>query len=315
MLREFGSLSRAAQEAGLPATSWRKISKEEIGKELKRIAESFGPISGPLIKQHAPFSIDSVSRKYGSIQKACLEIGVPFKESTHKFVSKEDLDKEVFRIRDKYGYVSKPLMEKYAIYGPKIVNRIYGNFGNMYKALGIDRHPSGRSPSKDDLIKEFKRIYEKYGLISQSIVGMESKYSTTCYKDRFGSFNNLREILGIPKVLPGQSLNADYCIEKVEGFLGERAEKEKTFDWLVNPKTGYNLRLDAFFQKHMLAVEYNGPQHYVVDGTYTATQKDLDHRKWLDSIKEQLVRQHGIKIVWVSFKDKLDTDYMKTHFA
>ena len=107
------------------------------------------------------------------------------------------LDEEVQNIIKKYGYVSKPLMEKHSIYGPKIVNRIYGGFKKMYDAIGIEGHPSGRIPTDENLLNEFIDIYNRYGTISQDIIEKESQYSITCYKDRFGCINNIRKIFNI----------------------------------------------------------------------------------------------------------------------
>lgn len=311
----FGSVKAAFKEAGIKNSVLQsKFSKEEIANELIRISK-IEPISNMSIEKYAIFGAGVVCRHFKSIKNACDELNLPFNEKTHKYVSKEDLNKEIFRLIEKNGYISKPMMEsKESKYGPKIVNRIYGNFGNMYEALEIKRHPSGRKPSSEDLIKEFLKIYNKYGTISQDIIENESQYSTTCYKDRFGSFNKLRESLGLPIVKPGESKTADYVIKKVSNFLNETPETEKTFCWLRNPITNHKLRIDAYFPLHKVAVEYNGPQHYIAGTPYCKTEEDLEYRKFLDKVKETILQEHGIKTVWICYSDKVDEEYLKSVF-
>lgn len=315
IVKIFGNLANGLDAAGIKHSIQRTYTDKDVEDELRRLASQYGPLSGPLIDKHGKISTCLVQRRFSNVENACKLLDLPFKESTHKFVKKEDLDAEIFRLVDEFGYVSKPIVEKNSKYGPKVVNRIYGNFGNMYEELGLKRHPSGRSPSVESLKKEFLRIYNEYGTISQSIVEKESKYSTTCYKDRFGSFNKLREELGLPIVEAGESTDADYALRKIADYLEEEPIKEKKFEWLRNPKSGYPLRIDGYFSKHKIAVEYNGPQHYKTDGRYCTSKEALSHRKYLDSTKEQLLRDHGIKVVWISYLDKIDNEYLKNTFA
>lgn len=314
IMKLFNCLADALDEAGIAHNIQRTYTKKDIESYLRKVSAEHGELSGPLLKKLGGISIDAVSKRFGSLRKACELFSLPYKERNHKWITKEELDKEIFRINDEFGYVSKPLMEKHSIYGPKIVNRIYGSFGEMYKALGLERHPSGRSPSREDLIREFLRINNRYGTATQSIIARESKYSTTCYKDRFGSFNKLREELGLPIVLAGEEHDANYALQKVSEYIGEEPIKEKKFDWLKNPQNGYSLRIDGYFENHKLAVEYNGPQHYELDTQYMPTEKHLEHRKYLDALKEQLCSEHGIKVVWISYLDKIDDEYLESTF-
>lgn len=252
---------------------------------------------------------DLICEKYNGIHNICRELDLkpPFARNRPK----EEVIQELVRLNNKFGYVSKPLMGKYSYINQKVIRRVFGTFANMYEELGIKRHPSGRIPTNEELLSEFKRIYDLYGYIDQDIIEKEAEYSTTCYKDRFGSINNVRKIFRIPTVVPGECQCAAYVISKYETYLNEKAEKEKTFSWLKNPRTNQNLRIDAYFPKHNIALEYNGPQHYQIDARYTKSQDELDYRQYLDKLKITILAKHGIPTIVVHFKDKVTEDYIK----
>lgn len=310
-LKYFGSFYEARNAIGVDnsKTAAFKITEERCIEKLKRIYAKYGKVTYRLIDAEGSPTSTVYEHKFGSIRNALALANIPVGIGQRKNVSKEEIDAEIMRLQNEYGYVSKPLFEKCSAYSPKIVQRIYGSFEKMYiamQAYGVVRHPSGRIPSDEELKNEFLKIYNQYGIISQSIIESESQYSITCYKDRFGSINKLRQSLGIETVLSGTSTDADYVICQIEKILNENAEKEKTFEWLINPKTNMHLRIDAYFPAHKLAVEYNGPQHYHIDTMYTKSKDELDNRKYLDELKIKLLQDHKISVYTIRYDDKKD---------
>lgn len=60
-------------------------------------------------------------------------------------------------------------------------------------------------------------------------------------------------------------------------------------NWLKNPKTGYNLELDAYSEKGNIAIEVNGTGHY---NPKYPNQKEQAQR---DQTKETMLRRLGIR--------------------
>ena len=310
ILKYFGSLHNAVTKANIDYEVWKKVDKSDCTKELKRLYQEFGSVDSEIIKEHGNISIDSIKRKFGSLAAGLKACNIPAKPKQHRNVSKEDLEMELLRLHKEHGYLSKPLVEKYSKYGPKIVNRIYGSFANMYKSLGINRHPSGYIPSDQELLDEFRRLLKEHETISQDIIAGYGRFSTTCYKDRFGSINNVRKILGIKEVFAGESLHAEWIFRKIGRMINEEPRFETTFEWLKNPETGAHLRIDAYYPENNLAVEYNGPQHYVLDSRYTTTVEQLEYRKFLDKLKLKLLKEHGIRTLVIHYKDNVNDAYL-----
>lgn len=316
--KTFGTFRKALAAAGIrQKTLACKCTRQECIDEMECLFNRYGKITCQIMDEHGNMSTTVVTRIFGSWQNALEACGFKKRQGQRKFVSKEELDKEIFRLVREYGYISKPMMEKHSSYNPKIVNRIYGGFKKMYEALGVPFSKNGRIPTDQDLIDDFLRINKEYGCATQEIVEAESEYSITCYKNRFGSFNKLREKLGLPQQpcgVKGASHTANWIIKKCENFFHEKAKKEKTFPWLINPKTGKKLRIDAYFEKEKVGVEYNGPQHYKIDSMYAPNEKVLALRKQLDALKKKLCAEHGIKIVTISYRDKEDPNCIEKAF-
>lgn len=318
----FGSFQSMCEELELNTSIPKRMDKDEIKKILIELYEEYGTVTYKILKETGRVSSDTLKRKFGSINNAYIECGFELKRGQRKFVSKNEIIIELNRIKDKYGYVSKPLMEKHSDYSPKIVQRIFGSFSNMYKELGFAIHKSGRMPTDEELINECKRIYEEQDFLSYDLIEKFGQISTTCFKDRskknkWGGINYYREQVGceIPTLDWGESPSAKYAIEKFSKAIGEKPEKEKKFSWLLNPELKNPkkapLRIDAYYPLANIAIEYNGPQHYFVDGTYTKTEADLIKRKKLDKLKADLIREHGIKLIVIHFKDKVTEEYIQ----
>lgn len=315
LMKYYGGLYNALKKINMLEKSYRLLpvlkTREEWGKYIVDIYKRYGKVTLTIIKNEKKYSYKNFSKVVGSIESILCEYNIPLSQGQRKFIGKEELDREIKRIEEKFGYCSKPLMEKDSYINPKVVNRIYGNFSNMYEELDVKRHPSGIVPTDDELIADAKRVYNEFGIISKQILSAESKYSDTCFHDRLGGINGVCKILNIEPQKAGSQKTAFYVFKKYEKYLNETPVFEKTFDWLYNPDTNKKLRIDAYFPKHNIAIEYNGPQHYMIDNIYTTTQEKLQYRKNLDKLKSDLLKEHGVNLITIHFKDVISEEYIK----
>lgn len=318
----FGSFHSMCDELGLYTPTPRSLSDEEIINIVKDIYSKHGKVTNTILIAEGRVSSDTIKRRFGSLKNLYELCNFPLSQGQRKFTSKEEITKEIYRINKEHGYVSKPLFEKYSTYSPKIIQRVFGSFANMYEELNLDRHKSGRIPTDEELLNEAKKIYEEHGFLSYDLINKFSSISITCYKDRakkngWNGINHYREEVGceIPTLDWGESPSARFAIEKFTKVIGEEPEKEKKFDWLINkelkrPKQS-PFRIDAYYPNANIAIEYNGPQHYYVDGRYTKTEEELARRQRLDKMKCDLIKEHGIKLIVIHFKDKVTDEYIQ----
>ena len=314
----FNTFQDMCKELNLYTPSSQRLSKEEIKDILLDIYNEYGIVTNNILKKTGRISGDTIKRKFGSISNAYIECNIPLQAGQRKNVGRDEIIIELERLKNEYGYISKPLMEKFSEYSPKIVQRIFGTFTSMYKELGYEGHKSGRVPTDEELIAECKRIYDEHNFLSYDLLEKFSTISTTCFKDRakkmkWNGINYYREQVGceLPTLDWGESPSARFAIEKFSNALNEQPIKEKRFSWLVNTENNAQLRIDAYYPNANIAIEYNGPQHYLVDGIYTKTEEELIKRQALDKLKADLIRRHGIKLIVIHFKDKVTNEYIQ----
>lgn len=82
-------------------------------------------------------------------------------------------------------------------------------------------------------------------------------------------------------------------------------------EWLKSPKTGCCLELDIYSEKHKLAFEYNGEQHYKEVPNLNIDSNKLKKIKENDLFKKNICKQKGIKLIIIKFNSKSIEDAVK----
>ncbi len=289
----------------------RYITKEKCLEEIKIIHKIYGKVTKKELRLYGVISYDTIQRRFGSITNALELLGINPSNGQRKMVSKEEVANDVIEVKNKIGYISKPVYEKYGKYNVKVINRLFNGFSEMYKELGLSRHSSGYIPSEEELIQDIIDLNQEHGMVTANIIKNFGKFSTTTYHERFGSINNAYKAAGLIERKSGQSSHANWVINRFSKIIGEEPIFEKRFEWLRNPLTNRILPVDAYFPNSNIIIEYNGPQHYKVDNMYTSTEEKLAYRKNLDKIKYKMIEDKKIKLIVVHYKDVVSNDYIK----
>jgi len=99
----------------------------------------------------------------------------------------------------------------------------------------------------------------------------------------------------------GSSRGEMSCREFVEFYFQKPFVKVRP-DFLKNPVTGENLELDIFNEDLMLAIEYNGAQHYHYNSFMHKNSRDrFQNQQYRDLIKKDLCQKQGITLVIVPY--------------
>lgn len=288
-----------------------QITKGQCISELRRIHSLYGKVTKEILKDHGTISYDTIRRQFKTMSNALQEAGLTASQGQVRNKTKEDIIPDLIRVHDQFGYISKPLYAKEGKHNTKVVSRLFGSFGAMYDELGLKRSPSGYVPTFDELVEELQRLQSEHELVTAQIIRDHSKFSTTTYFARFESLNDAYEWAGLPTRDPGECSHAKWVINRFGKTLNEEPIFEQRFDWLRNPKTNRHLPVDGYFPEANIIVEYNGPQHYHTDDKYMPTEKDLQYRQWLDSIKYDMIRQQGIKLIVVDYRHSFTESYIE----
>lgn len=81
--------------------------------------------------------------------------------------------------------------------------------------------------------------------------------------------------------------------------------KEHKFEWLINPITEQNLRLDFYLPDYNIAIEYQGEQHFKPIDFGGGYQKSAFLKvQYLDKLKHNLCKKHNVPILYINYFDK-----------
>lgn len=72
-------------------------------------------------------------------------------------------------------------------------------------------------------------------------------------------------------------------------------------NWLVN-SNGNRMEIDGFCNELNVGFEYHGIQHYKIVKKFIDNDAALDNRKKDDLIKEELCREHGVKLIILNYQ-------------
>ena len=89
-------------------------------------------------------------------------------------------------------------------------------------------------------------------------------------------------------------------IRIISSLLDEGPIHQQSFSWLLNPTTGQRLRVDAYFPKSNLVVEYDGQQHRKFMPYFHKTPQHFLDLRYRDHTKERLVQERGLLFLRVT---------------
>ena len=173
---------------------------------------------------------------------------------------------------------------------------------------------------------KLKNFWEKYGftiLVVASVLFILLAWLFRTRKRKHGSYtrsyNDLYEDVRNENRLSGHTYYPSKGSTRKQGSRESKGEgicrvvMHKIFNkpfsktrpgFLNNSVTGQNLELDLFNQDLMLAVEYNGEQHYKHVPFFHKTKDAFYNQKYRDEKKRAICKERGIKLIEVPYTVK-----------
>lgn len=219
-----------------------QYTKEYIANTIQEMSKTHSITKENIAKYGKQYkiSMQPIRSTYGSLTKLKNELGY---KVLRKEYTKDEIIEKLLSFHNKHGTLSKELLSKDNYINAKIINRIWGNFNNMYMEI-------------------FPEILDANRFISKSCMAA---------------------LLIINKILK------------------EEPEIEAKFEWLKNPDTNKNLRIDAYYKNNNIAIEFHGIQHYEFVKYFHQNIEVFEYKKNLDTIKKNLIISNGIKYIEIPY--------------
>ena len=108
----------------------------------------------------------------------------------------------------------------------------------------------------------------------------------------------------------------DKCIELFNQALGyPEFQTQKTFPWLKNYNNGKSrpgsLRIDVFYPKHNLCVEFDGEGHFQEINWKKGGNDTLQKVRERDKLKTRLIAENGLNLIRFRYDEPMTIEYVK----
>ena len=109
--------------------------------------------------------------------------------------------------------------------------------------------------------------------------------------------------------------NEQKAIELVSSIIhaDEAILNKGVFDWLRggDKGDGVKLRVDAYFPKQKLVVEYNGKQHYESNALMDRRPGRAKQRREYAKRRKYLIPKHGLKLLEIKYDEPLTKENLE----
>lgn len=280
-----------------------KISKEDLINDILRVFNETNNTTRENYLKYGKYSRSPIKRIFGTWNNLLKELNYDI--NMYKNVTKEDVISDMKELISRFGYVNSILQRKYSKYSQSVIDSLFGNWGNLAKEL--DQKIDGRSISDQEIKEDLLHIYKEHNHMSKYLIDNYCIVSHPTVLKRFGSLQEICDELSIPLYTEApMSKLCSFALGVITSELNEEPKLEYTFPWLINPNTGANLRIDAYYPRHNLAIEVDGQQHTSKTSFYCKASEYLEIYQQRDKIKNNLLAKHNINLIRISYKDKLN---------
>ncbi|OAH63276.1 hypothetical protein [Domibacillus aminovorans] len=301
-VHKFGGIKKICQEIGIPYLFYNQISREDILKDLQRVYCEQGEISKTTYENHGIYACIVVRREFGGFNKAFELIGAPI--NMHKKISKNDLLDDIKLFCENNHTTSSTAYRKRGKYSQPTIDR-YGGWCTLLKEVGLK--PSNEKIGLELMKIEILALFNEHGFISRQLINDNCSFKYQALRYHLGGRKEISKFLGVDNAfLKRISTNAQLIENIIKKHFGDKDLKsEKTWKWLINPKTGNHLYADIYIKSLNLVIEYDGEQHFKYIPYFHKTFERYLEQVKRDEIKTNLLCEKKVPLIRFRFDDEI----------
>ena len=308
VFHKYGGLISLCKELNIPYIRGNSNNHEEIINDVLRVFKEQGRMSTEIYNKYGKYSKTCIRSHFGGFNKMLEQLNIPI--NMHKNVTKEDIKEDVLNFYQKYNTTSSNEYRKHGKYSECTIVKLFGSWKTLMEELNLPY--IGTTYGYDEVIRQVRKIYDKYGFISKTLINEECNFSYQALHFYFKTKKEISAALGVSNAFcDSLSAKAKLIYEILRIMFGdENIETEKTWDWLRNPETGKMLRVDFYIDYLKIALEYDGGQHTNFVERFHKTEENFIKAQQRDKIKDEELRKHGIHLIRIPYDAKITTKYI-----
>lgn len=300
-LHKFGGIKNICNKLGLNYIHALRSNKEDIRNDFYKVYKDHGYINKETYLKFGNFSWQSVMTAYGGINNLMEEFGIPL--NMNRMVSEDVVLSDINKICKKYKTTSTSVYRKYGLYSESVILRLFGTWENAVLKSGIEYKK--RKFGKKEIERQVRDVFDKYGFISKVLINDECDFTYQALKPYYKNKNEISKMLGVKNAFCDKLSSKAEVLYKILIKIYPDTIKEKTWKWLINDKTKHPLWVDFYIPSVNTAIEFDGKQHYHFVKRFHKTYDEFLESKYRDHIKEQLLGGHGIRLIRISYEERI----------
>lgn len=284
----------------------------EIKQELTKLKDKYGEKLTLSLCMKNGLSRRSIERYFGDFNSAREFLGLKIKPSVkgkiRENLAKEELDRRLLALREKYGESLTLEICKKEGCTARTIKKYYKDFNEVRSFLGLSLNKSNNHKAKAnqkltraDVESKIKILLAEYGNKLTTKVLEDNGISINLVKKFFGSFSELKREFRI------EASSQDAFLNYVETVLNVQVQREVSFPDLINPKTGKHLRFDGYIKELNILIEYDDITHFEEIGRFSMSLVDRQEK---DKFKDKWAEDKGIKLVRFNYKEPFNKEYI-----
>lgn len=282
--------------------------KEQLKQDIYDVYKNNSKFTRNIYIEKGKYSRELIDKYFGSWTNMLNELNLKINRVAIDYYSNEEILEDICNIFKIYGYINKRLYEKHGKVSNSVIRKKFKSFTNAFKEAGITPNYMSYAYTNDELLDIARDIYEENGFISKKLLSKSTGIPNATLINRLGFLDDLYNSLNIDFFPVSEKFKI--ILQVVTEYLCESPILEWKHDKLINPKTGINLRIDAYFKENNIAIEFDGEQHFKYKPHYHKTYDKFLYRKYLDNLKNNIMENLNIPLIRFKYDDNLTNEFI-----
>lgn len=131
----FGNVNNLMKELGIPLNMSRMEDEETVLNDIKLICQKYNTTSTNIYRKYGKYSESVINRIFGKWENAITKLNL---NPAYRIYGKEEMDRQVKDIFNRYGFISKTLIDEECDFTYQAFKAYYKDKNQISKMLGVN---------------------------------------------------------------------------------------------------------------------------------------------------------------------------------